>query len=150
MANWLTTVEGISIANGYNTDLGHVQRFRAVSMAQEDNILIEIKQGSDQRDSSGPLGIESRTLTIHTVLKVRHDPATDGLSTDTVFNAIEEDLHKAVMADRSRGGLAEARDDGTQFQSSEPVDLDEAGGRAAKDVIYTISYRHVLGDMTTQ
>lgn len=148
MANWLTTVAGISVANGFNTDPGLVDRFKLISMDQDANILIEIRQGTDRRDGQGEtLGWEYRVLTIHMVIKVRHFPEVDGLSTDTVFNAIEEDLHTAVMFDLSRGGLAIPP--GTQFESSEVAEPDEAGGRAVKDVTYTVTYRHVRGDMTS-
>lgn len=144
MANWVTTLEGISIANGYNTDIGKVERFRLMSMDQAENVIIEVKQGTDRRDPDSPVGVEQRVLTIHTILKVRHDPESDGLSTDTVFNAIETDIHQAVMSSATRGGLA--RD--TFFEFSDGVEPDEAGARGGKDVSYTVRYWHALGDMT--
>lgn len=145
VAHWVTTLEGISIANGYNTDIGKVERFRLKSMDQAENIILEVKQGTERNDLSGTLNLEGRLLSLQTVIKVRHDPDDDDVvNTETLFNQIEQDIHQAVMADRTRNG--QALD--TAFESSGPIELDEAGGRAGKELIYVILFRHVVGDMT--
>lgn len=144
MANWVTTLEGISIANGYNTDIGKVERFRLMSMDQAENVIIEVKQGTDRSDLSGTLNLEGRLLDIQTIIKVRHNPdEDDAVNTETLINQIEQDIHKAVMTDRTRNGKALT----TFFESSGTIELDEAGGRAGKEIRYTIPYRHIWGDM---
>lgn len=145
MAHWVTTLEGISMANGYLTDLGKVERFRLKSMDQAENIIVEVRQGVDRNDLSGTLGVEGRVLTIHTVIKVRHDPEAEAEATETLLNQIEQDIHKAVNVDRTRGSKAL----NTEFQSSDAAELDEAGGRAAKELQYSVLYRHTWGDMTS-
>lgn len=142
--NWETALKTISIANGYENDVGKVERFRSGSMDQQENIILEIKQGREL-PVEGPLHSERKILTIHTILKVRHDPSVDLLSSDTVMNALEADLYKAVMVDITRGSLAED----TVFDSSGDSELDEATGRVSKVVDFSIIYRHALGDMTS-
>ncbi|MDH3279913.1 MAG: hypothetical protein OEQ18_02145 [Gammaproteobacteria bacterium] len=144
MAHWVTTLESISLANGYQTNIDKVERFRLTSMDQVEQVVIEVKQGVDRNDQSGTLNLEGRVLSILTMIKVRHDPEADEVNTETLINQLEQDIHKAVMADRTRGATAFT----TFFDSSEPIELDEAGGRAGKAVNYTVLYRHVVGDMT--
>lgn len=144
MAHWMTTLSTISIANGYLTDLGKVERFRLKSMDQSENVIVEVRQGVDRSDPSGALNVEARVLTIHTIIKVRHDSDEDAEETETLLNQIEQDIHQAVMTDRTRGGKAR----NTEFQSSDAAELDEAGSRAAKELQYSVLYRHAWGDMT--
>lgn len=144
MADFAAAVAGISVANGYTRDLELVERYRLTGMDQHPNTIAEIAQGGDFQRGDG-LNLEGHSLTVQAVLKVRHDPTSDGLSTDTVMNEHVADIYKAVMADRTRGGAAQD----TRWVSTESIDADEDGNRAQVEVSFVIDYRHLVGDMTS-
>ena len=143
VANYETALKAISVANGYARDVAVVDRFTLGSMDQYRNTIIEIKQGLDSKQT-GALGIEERTLQLHTIVKVRHDPAVDGLATDTVLNDHEADIYKAALTDRTRGALAHD----TRWISTDTIESDEDGTRAVLSVNMEIDYGHLLGDAT--
>ncbi|MGD9850107.1 MAG: hypothetical protein AB7T38_02450 [Nitrospirales bacterium] len=144
LADWTTTLAGISTDNGFLHDFDKVERWHAGDMAQDGQIILEVKQGTVTPSDLQVMGTQMSTVTIQTLLKVRHDPAVDGLSSDTVMNRLEQDLYKAVMADPTRTGLAET----TRYLGSGPADLDDGTGRVIKAVEYAVDYRHSETDMS--
>lgn len=144
LAQWETTLNTISTGNGYQHDPDKVQRWRAKNMSQDEMVILEIKQGTVSAAELQVAGTELRTVIIQTFLKIRHDPDTDSLSSDTVMNRLEQDLYKAVMADPTRGGLAET----TRYESSGPAELDEGTGRVVKAVEYAVDFRHSETDLS--
>ncbi|GJL55823.1 MAG: hypothetical protein NPIRA02_29550 [Nitrospirales bacterium] len=146
MQNWAETIQSIYVENGYRTDIGLVERFHLGTMSQNRNVTIQVQQGTETAIDA-PIGIEGRRLSIHTTIRVRHDYCEDGLSTDTVFNRLEQDLYRAVMLDVCRGLPDYVQD--TVFQSSESIELDEDGTQGEKTILFDVVYRHRLGDMTS-
>ena len=144
LAQWRTTLSAISVVNGYRNDVEKVERWRAGSMAQEGNVLLEIKQGATSAPELQVMGTELRTVTVTTLLKIRHDPDTDALSSDTVMNRLEQDVYQAIMADPTRGGLGET----TRYQGSAPAELEEGTARVVKAVDYAVDFRHSTTDMS--
>ena len=143
MRDVMAALATISQANGYGNDIGKIERWQAVGMDQHASTILEVKQGGDV-PREGFLGIDARTLSVKIFVKVRHDPDVDGLATDVVTNALEADIHKALMADRPRGGLA----DRTVFALSDENELEEGAGRVIKALEYLVEYRHSLTDVT--
>jgi len=141
MENWLTTLQGISIANGYENDLDTVERWKLPHNDQEGMIVLQIKQGDEDRGDAD-IQLETRVLQIHTAIRVRHQGDDDGLSTDTRLNRVEQDIFKASQVDRSRGGLAYE----TRWLGSGEADADESGSRGERVITYEVWYRHNPND----
>jgi len=148
LANYETALKAVTVANGYKRTLNLVDRFQVGGMEQNFPVVVEVKQGVDIASESlasiGNAGAEGHTMALFTIIKFRHDPSEDGLSTSKVGIEHEEDVYRAALADRTRGGLAFD----TRWISTDEMEVDEDGNRAVLAVNFEIDYRHLLGDMT--
>lgn len=142
--NWEAALKTISKANNFENDIDLLERFHLGVMDEEKNLIMQTKQGSETLFGEQPIGIEVKALTMNTVIKIRHDFQTDKTPSDKLFNSVEQDHYKAVMADPTRGGLAQD----TRFASSSEVEVSEDGTQGEKTLVYEVIYRHLLGDMS--
>lgn len=145
LQHMLTVLSGISVANGYQNDLARVERFHLQPMDQTESPILEIKMGSDVPGDESDITVESRVLQVLILVKVRHDTSDDGQSSDTIFNRLAQDVYRALLLDKNRGGLATD----TRFQGSDEVTLDEGATQGQQVLTFDVPYRHQWGDMTT-
>lgn len=148
LAQWVTTLQAIETGENspYWTDLGvsRVRRWRPGELPQEDDVVVEVKQGPvDNSEALALNGLASPTVMIRTLLKLRPQPDGESVNEDTRMNRLEQDIHRAVMADPTRGGLA--RD--TAWRRSDESSLDEGTNRLVRMVEFAVAYRHVDGQM---
>ncbi len=134
LANVKTTLEGISIANGYNNDIASIQRWK-----QKGNLLrqvpcIIINAGLEDK-KPGPDPLVTCKLTVSLDLWIRDDSDNP---TDTILNSLFGDIEKALAVDYTRG--VSATD--TNILSSTPFETVEGAPHAGLMIEVEVHYRH--------
>ncbi len=139
--NLKTTLEGITTANGYNNEVGSVQRWdkRGNETAQQ-NITIVIYPGPETKLPQ-PNPLFSCRLPLMLEVWVIQDE-DDTLSTDERLNSILGDIEKALMVDIKRGGNAED----TDINGNEQFLTIEGQPNAGLTVDIEVKYRHKQTD----
>ena len=141
MQHLQTSLQGITVANGFATTLNRVERFlqRGQSIQPPMAILLE---GSDDPQAGVPLsgayGLISRVLTVQVGLIVQQDDDTDARSASAVMNALVADVQKKLQEDVSRGGVAV----NTEEAGVSELDVDEGMTQLRCVVSYRVAYRH--------
>jgi len=146
LANLKTTLEGITVANGYNFDLTPqtVQRWSMHGNRMTDIPLVIISPGNED-EKSLPNAFEECELTVY--LDVFFVNAqNDAVSSDTYLNRLLGDIKKAVLLDHTRGG--EAID--TDAAGATPFETTEGQSFAGVIVELKIRYRHLRLDPTAR
>ncbi len=134
VTNIKTTLEGITTAGGFNSDILSVQRLRQSGMKKSIVPTIWIVEGSeDVRDEAG---IVQKNLAIALAVITRHDEASDTLSSAEFLAPLRDDVDKALMVDRTRGGYA----DETSFPSWGEIEVE--GGQPELITVATLSVRY--------
>jgi len=147
MKHLQTTLETITVANGYANTLNLVERClqRGQSLNPPMAYLLE---GSDDTQEGGPLsgngGLLSRQFDVGIVLLVQQDEDTDAKSASEVMNSLIADVQEALQLDVRRGDLAV----NTEETSVSPVQIEEGQPMLSCTVAYRISYRHSRLDPT--
>lgn len=113
------TLEGIKIASGFNNDIVSVQRLRQSGIKK--NLVPTIVLDEGDENSVDEPGIVQKNLEISVAVVTRHDETADNLSSSEFIAPLRDDVDRALMADRTRGGNA----DETTFPSWERVDIVE-------------------------
>lgn len=148
MKNIQTTLEGITVDNGYGHTLRSVQRFRQDGQVLNDVPVAVLMEGSDDVDFDGPLNgaytLTSRTLTLSVVLIQRQDTDSDVRSATEVMSGLLADVQRAMQVDHTRGGLALD----THEVGIGEMDVEEGQPELVQTIGYRISYRHRRTDPT--
>ncbi len=105
IANIKTTLEGISIANGYDNDIANVQRWMQGGNNLRQVPCIILSAGSEIKTQEVH-PVTTCKLDIIIDVWIRHDEATDPRTTDAILNSFLGDVERAMMADIYRGGNA--------------------------------------------
>jgi hypothetical protein len=142
----VSTLQGITLANGYHVDMGSVQRydtrgFRAKAMPTC------IVQAGEQEPKDGPMPMTTKEMTvwIHALIRRDEDSAT---TVDEDLETLLLDIETAMMQDRTRGGIAIH----TEPADAAPLDhMDKAGAVYPGMAIgFRITYRHHFQDPTLE
>ena len=106
LQNIKTTIEGVTVANGYNFDFTPqtVQRWSMHGNRMVDMPMVVISPG-DEDESSSPHPFEECLLSIYLDLFYVTDE-NDPVPTDTYLNRLQGDIKKAILSDYTRGGYA--------------------------------------------
>ena len=138
--NIRTTLQGITVGNGYENTMQSVQRWdkRANSLLQVPCVIISA--GQEQKVPT-PNPFYTCHLTVYLDVWIRQD-ASDALSTDSRLSSIAGDISKAVMQDYTRGGLAKD----TVEHGSQPFFTEEGQPNAGLICELEIIYQHKQGD----
>lgn len=136
------TLQGIQEADGFGFSMQSVERFDV-----DGNSLVETPAAIVAAVGQDKVAETSRTMEWD--LKVRinayivHDKGEDARSTDTILTLLADDLYKAVMADRTRGGHAVL----TTVESLDHFDLIHDEGRdTGVMALLSIRFRHAVLD----
>lgn len=144
----VTTLQGVTVANGYGHTLASVQRFHQGGQSTAETPLCVVMEGDDTVEQDGPLagayGLTSRTLTVSLVLIHQHDVEGDARSSAEVMAALVQDIQKAMLVDHSRGGLAL----NTEELGVSELDVQDGQPELVHTVGYRIRYRHNRLDPT--
>lgn len=141
-----TTLEGITVANGYANTMQSVQRFRQDGQVLTATPLCVLMEGGDNVQLDGPYPLITRHLTVSVVIIHRQDLDTDTRSASEVMNSLVADVLKAMHADFTRGGHA--------LETSElgigELDAEEGQPELVQTVGFQIGYRHRRDDPTLE
>lgn len=140
LANIKTTLEGISIANGYNNDIAGVERWKQHGNSLREVPCIIINGGPEDKEA-GPNPLVSCKFTAYLDIWIRQDKE-DVNPTDSILNSLLGDVEKAMMVDCTRGG--DAKD--TNILSNTPFETVEGAPHAGLIVEVEIIYRHYQND----
>ncbi len=144
LANLKTTLEGLTIANGYNFDFASstVQRWSMHGNSTTELPMIVISPG-DQSQRPRANALSECDMEVLLPAFFKHNP-TDSVATDTYMNRLEGDIKKIVMVDEQRGGNALS----TQVTGSSPFESEEEQRYAGIVIELLIQYRHRTSDPT--
>ena len=146
MKNIQTTLETITVANGYATTLNAVERVLQRGQSSQSPMAYVLEGDDDAKQ--GPIfgadSLLSRNLNVGVVLVVQQDEDTDSRSASEVMNGLIADVQKAMQVDYSRGGLAV----NTEESSVSAVQIEEGMPVLSSTVAYRISYLHRRTDPT--
>lgn len=146
LANIKTTLETITVANGYNKTIASVQRWKQSGNALKTVPCIIIGAGHEEYEDR-PGFITSCKFSVMLDLWIRHNETVDNMSTDALLNIYLGDIKKALMVDHHRGGYAAA----TRIQTTVAFEgFEEGAPNAGLIVGVEIEYRHKTTDPTQQ
>ena len=140
LANIKTTLEVITIGNGYDNTIASVQRWDKRGNPLRQVPCIVVSAGQEQK-TPVPNPFFTCHLTVYLDVWVRQD-AIDAVVTDSVLSSLLGDIEKAVMADYTRGGFAKD----TVLHSSVPFESVEGQPHAGLIIEIEIVYQHKQGD----
>lgn len=139
-----TTLEGITVENGYANTLRSVQRFRQDGQELANLPAAILIEGGDDVDLNGPLELTSRTMTVSVVLIQQQDTDVDAQSASELMNSLIADVQRAMQVDHRRGGVAI---DTTESGIGD-MNVDEGQPELVQTIGYRIAYRHLRNDPT--
>ena len=146
LANIKTTLEGITIVNGYSFDFTAetVQRWSMHGNKLVDLPAVIISPGNEE-EKSLPNNFEECVLSVYLdVFFVTEE--NDAVPTDTYLNRLQGDMKKAILQDHTRGG--EAID--TDVLGTTPFETTEGQPYAGIIMEPGIRYRHLRLDPTAK
>lgn len=143
-----TTLEGITVANGYVHTLQAVERLQQQGQSSQSPMAV-ILEGDDRpidltSQDAGGLAIQ-RELEVGIVLDVVQDEEIDARSASEVMNDLVADVQKAMQVDVSRGGHAID----TEELGIDPILIVDAKKKLLCPMGYRIRYRHLRTDPRT-
>lgn len=145
----VTTLEGITVANGYTNTIAEVQRWEqdgnTKQSTADDKAVIVVECGPEEQDDD-VLPFSMCTLSLNIDLSVQHDKAAHPVSTDEYLNSFLADVKKALAQDTTRGGLADL----TKVTGSVPFQTLEEQPYAGITITVEIQYRHLHLDPASQ
>ncbi len=146
LQNIKTTIEGVTVANGYNFDFTPqtVQRWSMHGNRMVDMPMVVISPG-DEDESSSPHPFEECLLSIYLDLFYVTDE-NDSVPTDTYLNRLQGDIKKVILQDTTRGG--EAID--TDVLGTTPFETTETQPYAGIIMELRVRYRHLQSDPTAK
>ena len=148
----VTTLEGVTVANGYAHTLRSVQRFRQAGHTLAAVPMVVVMEGEDSVAAEGPLAgagsLTTRNLIVNLVLIHRQDDDTDPRPSTELMNSLLADVQKAVLGGTryTRGGHAI---DTTELGIGE-LDADEGQPELVQTIAFRIQYRHRFDDPTAE
>lgn len=140
LANIKTTLEAITVANGYNNTILSVQRWDKRGNALRQVPCIVVSAGQEEKQMS-PNPYFTCRLSVYLDVWIRQDEA-DGQATDTVLSGILGDIEKALMVNNTRGGYAID----TNIKSNVPFETVEGQPHAGLTIELEILYQHTQSD----
>ena len=145
MQNVETTLKTIKTANGYNNTLELVTRFKQEALSFAKVPVVLIQQGPEMAEPI-PNHAVTRNLAVRLRIIHRHNPTEDNQSSDQVLNSIQQDIHKALFVDHTRGGLAIGMNPAPleiAAQDGEGMgEVDANFEHIGKTLEYMVQYRH--------
>ena len=140
LQNIKTTLEGISIANGYNNDFENVQRYDVhnSTLVNLPCIIMSVV-GEEKQLSPHPFFTCTMRVSIDVFFTQAEDDTT---STYQYINSFLGDVEKAIMQDVYRGSLA----DNTIITGNEAFEIGEKTSFSGVIIDIEIQYKHKYND----
>lgn len=143
MKNIVTTLQTITVANGYQNTIASVQRYSAHGNVYKSVPAIIVAEDTENYSyDADPL----TTCKLPVVMGVatRHDES-DTHDTNEILNSLLGDIQKAMGVDPRRGGYAVD----TQFQSADPLEIEEGIPNIGLLITVEIHYRFLNDNPAT-
>jgi len=146
LQNIKTTLEAVTIANGYNFDFTPqtIQRWSMHGNRMVDMPMAVISPG-DEDETSSPHPFEECVVD-GLFRRIFINDENDAVPTDTYLNRLQGDIKKAVLQDPTRGG--DAID--TDVLGTTPFETTEAQPYAGIIMELRVCYRHLRSDPTAK
>lgn len=142
-----TTIEGITVANGYANTIHSVQRLQADGQPPMQGNGVLVIDGDDVvvgTTLAGAYSLTERRRHVDLVIIAQQDVDTDSRSAAELMNSLESDVRKAVNADWTRGGLAL---DTEETQAGE-IDVQVGMPELRRVLGFDVRFRHRRTDPT--
>ena len=140
LANIKTTLETITITNGYGNNIASVQRWNKRGNALRQVPCIVVNAGQEEKQMS-PNPFFSCKLSVYLDLWIRQDES-DSQSTDSLLSGLLGDIEKSLMVDNTRGGYAIE----TNIKSNVPFETVEGQPHAGLTIELEVLYQHRQSD----
>ncbi len=140
LKNIKTTLDGITVANGYNNNVASVQRWKKQGNSLRQVPCVIVNAGPEEKELV-PNPLFTCRLSVYLDVWVTQDD-TDTTDTDTLLNSLLGDVEKVLMVDYTRGGYA--RD--TTIKGNAPFETIEGEPFAGITIEVEILYRHQQTD----
>ena len=140
LANIKTTLEAITIVNGYVNTIASVQRWDKRGNPLRQVPCIVVNAGQEEKQMS-PNPYFTCRLSIYLDIWIRQDEA-DATATDVILSGILGDIEKALMIDNTRGGFAID----TNIKSNVPFETVEGQPHAGLTIELEVLYQHTQSD----
>ncbi len=140
LANIKTTLEEITIANGYVNTIASVQRWDKRGNPLRQVPCIVVNAGQEEKQMS-PNPYFTCRLSAYLDVWIRQDEA-DATATDVILSGILGDIEKALMIDNTRGGFAID----TNIKSNVPFETVEGQPHAGLTIELEVLYQHTQSD----
>ena len=140
LANIKTTLEAITIVNGYANTILSVQRWDKRGNALRQVPCIVINAGQEEKQMS-PNPYFTCRLSVYLDVWIRQDEG-DATATDVILSGILGDIEKALMVDNSRAGFAID----TNIKSNVPFETVEGQPHAGLTIEIEVLYQHTQSD----
>lgn len=146
LQNIKTTLEGVTIANGYGFDFtaDTVQRWTMHGNRMVDLPMVIVSPG-DEEETSSPNPFEECVLTVYLDVFFMNDE-DDTVPTDTYLNRLQGDIKKAIIEDSTCGGNAID----TDVMGTTPFETTEGQPYAGIIMELRVRYRHLRSDPTAK
>jgi hypothetical protein len=136
--NIKTTLESISTANGYDNDYKNVQMYNQGKNTFNDLPCIIFSSDFEEKQEK-PLGLFTCDLSVGVGVWFIHDYIEYPVdTTESILNSFQGDLEKALMVDRTRGGLAV----NTNIRSLDRLEMGDDDDFTGVIIYLEINYRH--------
>lgn len=140
LENLRTTLEAISVVNGYHNDIASVQRWRQSGNSLVLVPCIVINAGPEEKEPS-PNPFTTCKFTVYLDVWIRQ-AQDDPQSTDTLLNSLLGDIEKALMVDYARGGFSKD----TNIKANVLFETLEGQPQAGVIIELEIIYQHKQDD----
>ena len=135
-----STLEAVTLANGYDNTIVSVQRWRLDGNPLLQVPCVVISAGAEEKDPR-PNPFMTCRLTVFIDIWARQD-ASDPQPTDAILNSLIGDIEKAIYQDVTRGGYAKD----TNIKSFVPFQTKSGQPMAGMIGEIEIIYQHKQGD----
>lgn len=139
--NIVTSLQGITVANGYDNTVLSVQRLKQSGNPAIDVPLILVAEGPENA-SAGPNPLTNKVLEVSIGIVTRQDEAVDPRSADEMMNSLRGDVEKAMVSNYTRGGLAID----TMATGGTRIGVQEGEPELGIEMLFEIHYRHARTD----
>jgi len=135
-----TLLEGITVANGFDNEVRSVQRFEmgGNDFVDVPVILLGLEEVNHKNRVQPNIVWETASITI--AAYIRHSKAEDARSTDAILISLNADIYKAVMVDRTIGGLSKD----LSLVSVFPDEIQEPVKHVAHVSEFAVEYTHLI------
>ena len=138
-----TLLKGITLGNGYDNEVRSVQRFEmgGNDFAAVPVILVGLEEENHKKRDQPNTVWETATISVEAY--IRHSKSEDARSTDAILISLNADVYKAMMVDRTLGGLCFDLSRVSVF----PHELEEPVPHVAHVSEFTVEYSHLINSV---